>query len=342
MILLISFFVLTLGTVWLRLAERNLIQMKYHTGSLVLDNIQSQVQLEWEGRYILVLGESDRRRLLEIIQTFANNLQLKNIFIVSPERRIITHQRLDQVGQPYDDPDVNAAFSRVSKINHYFSATGSSGLHAEDEVQITGPIFLGDQTVGAVRFTLPMNDVISSMEGTRRILFLYLIFTAVVTIIVGSVMLMRLIIRPLDELERATVRITEGNLDHQVAVLANDEIGQLSDSFNQMTVRLKKSLALIRNIVESMPSMLISVDADGTVTQWNTAATRYTGIEAAQAIGRKLWDLTAVFDKYRQRRDGTEQLGGSAVRNQRAEGDLGVHAPDGKHRDLYLKLQNRL
>jgi len=44
----------------------------------------------------------------------------------------------------------------------------------------------------------------------------------------------------------------------------------------------------MRNIIDSMPSVLIGVDVDGRVTQWNQEAQRVTGISAKDANGQSL------------------------------------------------------
>ncbi|PLX50618.1 MAG: hypothetical protein C0613_03615 [Desulfobulbaceae bacterium] len=54
----------------------------------------------------------------------------------------------------------------------------------------------------------------------------------------------------------------------------------------------------LNNIIESMPSMLVTVDHDSTITQWNSAAYRLSGIPSSQAIGRKIWDVAPFFQKY--------------------------------------------
>ena len=59
----------------------------------------------------------------------------------------------------------------------------------------------------------------------------------------------------------------------------------------------------VNNIIESMPSMLVTLDADSTVTQWNTAACQLTGISSHEAIGRKIYDIAPLFSKYSQQVD---------------------------------------
>lgn len=52
------------------------------------------------------------------------------------------------------------------------------------------------------------------------------------------------------------------------------------------------------NIIESMPSMLVTMDEDWAVTQWNGAASRLTGIASTDAIGRSIHDVFPFLSRY--------------------------------------------
>jgi len=54
----------------------------------------------------------------------------------------------------------------------------------------------------------------------------------------------------------------------------------------------------LNNIIESMPSMLFTLDGDANITQWNSAASRITGITPDSAIGRKIYDIFPFFSRY--------------------------------------------
>ena len=56
----------------------------------------------------------------------------------------------------------------------------------------------------------------------------------------------------------------------------------------QTEVELNRLRNYLSNIIDSMPSVLIGVDGDGVVTQWNSEASRKTGISAESALGRPL------------------------------------------------------
>ena len=66
-------------------------------------------------------------------------------------------------------------------------------------------------------------------------------------------------------------------------------------SRKQAEDEMRRLRNLLGNIVNSMPSVLVGIDASGVVTQWNQQAEAVTGTAAAQALGRNLKDVFAVL-----------------------------------------------
>jgi len=67
-----------------------------------------------------------------------------------------------------------------------------------------------------------------------QVLLLWVIGTAVLVFALGSVMLARRIVRPLEELSQAAQRIAQGDYGQALPTLPPDEIGQLATSFAHM------------------------------------------------------------------------------------------------------------
>ncbi len=88
-----------------------------------------------------------------------------------------------------------------------------------------------------------------------------------------------------NELEERVLERT-ATLDKSNALL-KEEIAQ----HRETTALLRSSEAYIKNILESMPSMLIGLDRDGHVTQWNKRAQEITGISTDNALGKNLWSI---------------------------------------------------
>ena len=58
---------------------------------------------------------------------------------------------------------------------------------------------------------------------------------------------------------------------------------------------LSASEAYIKNILESMPLMLVGVNKDGKISQWNKRAEDISGIKAESVLGKNLWEAYPII-----------------------------------------------
>lgn len=136
-------------------------------------------------------------------------------------------------------------------------------------------------------------------------------------ILLGS-LLSRAIFKPLKILKQGTEIIGGGKLDHRIPLKKKDEFGSLAYSFNGMSERLLQTLAsrdelnreiderkaaeqnlerlhsFLQDVINSMPSMLVAVDEEYHVTQWNEETSRITGVAASQVMGKTLEHALAL------------------------------------------------
>ena len=63
----------------------------------------------------------------------------------------------------------------------------------------------------------------------------------------------------------------------------------------RVTQELKRMRAYLQNIVNSMPSILVGVDLETRVTEWNIGAEQATDLSAAEAIGRGFAEVLPEF-----------------------------------------------
>ena len=79
-----------------------------------------------------------------------------------------------------------------------------------------------------------------------------------------SVLLLRQILRPLDEIARSSERIAAGRYDERVAVPASDELAAVADSFNEMAAALEaveaRRIALIGNVAHELRTPLAGLE----------------------------------------------------------------------------------
>jgi len=71
--------------------------------------------------------------------------------------------------------------------------------------------------------------------------------------------------------------------DHQTHILAS--IVDISERV-QFDQELQRMRSYLKNIIDSMPSVLVGVDIEGRVTEWNQSAEQATGVPTDQAVGQ--------------------------------------------------------
>jgi PAS domain S-box-containing protein len=130
-----------------------------------------------------------------------------------------------------------------------------------------------------------------------------------------ALFLSKLVTQPVAALAEATQEISRGRLDHRVEVRAPDELGDLVRSFNRMAEELESNrkqieassreiraanTALeqrrrhIETIMESIPTGVVSLDADRRVTRVNSAFMRMlhpNGSHETHIVGADLRDV---------------------------------------------------
>ena len=141
--------------------------------------------------------------------------------------------------------------------------------------------------------------------------FNYIITFSIVTLVIiflatwFGLALAKGITDPIQNLAQATNRITQGDLDSQIDIEADDEIGQLVKSFNQMTRDLKKSkhgleeanISLeqrrkyIETILRNVSAGIVSVDKTGMITTVNRAAEKILDIKPEKVLFQNYRDL---------------------------------------------------
>lgn len=105
----------------------------------------------------------------------------------------------------------------------------------------------------------------------------------------------RQITRPILALSEATKNLAGGDLTTDLPVVGDDEIGQLTSSFNTMRVSLQESSAALQDREKNLQAVLtsvidgiITIDDTGTVHSFNAAAERIFGYSANEVVGNNV------------------------------------------------------
>jgi len=140
-------------------------------------------------------------------------------------------------------------------LGHFSDLGRSSVIEYEDE---HGKYIAGASTIGAADVTVVTRISASAAYLTARNLLGNLVKVGLAIIFLaslGGVLVSRRLTRPLELLSQAVRKVAKGNFDVNVDIGSKDEIGQLSNSFNEMAGELnvreqslkKAQLALVQS-----------------------------------------------------------------------------------------------
>ncbi len=96
------------------------------------------------------------------------------------------------------------------------------------------------QMIGTLQIGLSLFKMDSQINGLKRDILL--VTLGVIGLgILFTLILTRVLLRPIEKLAEATERVAKGELAQTVDIRSRDEIGDLARAFNQMTLQLKDS-----------------------------------------------------------------------------------------------------
>jgi two-component system phosphate regulon sensor histidine kinase PhoR len=117
------------------------------------------------------------------------------------------------------------------------------------------------------------------------------VVAAIIAILLAFQML-RMTTEPVKKLTQLSKKMAEGELNQEIQITSQDEVGELTRAFNQMAARLKEMVALITNerdrmatILSNIDDAIFMVDGDSRVTAMNQAAEKIFQTQTNKAMG---------------------------------------------------------
>lgn len=120
-------------------------------------------------------------------------------------------------------------------------------------------------------------EVAAAMESSREIgarvqqQTTYAIASCLVLALLVSALILRAIAGPIARLDAAVRHVTAGHLDHVIPITSSDEVGKLTQAFNEMTASLRTSMAALdgrnrdlRVVLDHVHQGLLTMRRDGT------------------------------------------------------------------------------
>lgn len=173
----------------------------------------------------------------------------------------------------------------------------------------TVPIFFKGSDLGSVTVYVTDLFLVDQLVASIARLVARMGILLILVVVVLGVFINLIVARPLGNLSSVCKKVAHGEFDLEIDVSGNDEIGSLARSFTHMRDAVKEKInslsteirerrrseaellklrSYLSNIIDSMPSILVGVDKNCHVTQWNLEAERVTGVAREDAYTKLL------------------------------------------------------
>ena len=151
--------------------------------------------------------------------------------------------------------------------------------------------------IAFVRVGLPVSEVQAQAAQLRNLVWASAGVVALLALLLTWGLTRRLV-QPVHELTQGAEQIATGNYGQKVYIDRKDELGQLADSFNHMSVQLAAQFAQLdedrqqlRAVLSGMVEGVIAIDADQNILFANDRAGQLLEFASKTAAGRKLWEV---------------------------------------------------
>ena len=203
------------------------------------------------------LGEIDLTYLSDASLQLSSQLNTRIRIVDAHGTVLVDSQGAEGGADLTSDPLVAQAL-----LGQYASQTGADGSETAPAMSVALPVLVEGRLAGVVYLSQPLRDVTAVLHDLRT---RWLLSTAIALALSGVVglLLSGAIVHPLRRLTAAAGAVARGQLDEQVPVRSRDELGRLSQAFNDMTARLQAARQMqtdfVANVSHELRTPLTSI-----------------------------------------------------------------------------------
>ena len=237
--------------------------------------------------------------LQEVVHSFQNYPELRYAMVISPSGQVLAHSDATKVGQFLADPQSLALIKAPPEIR----ILKNDALIADVAV----PVSVNGRPVGWARVALGREDIAGDLRMMvwRHVLF---VVSATLLALLAALLIANRLGSRIGVLVKVAGVVQAGNLATRARIPpGEDEITKLADTFNQMLdalalneERLRTVSLYNRSLIEASLDPLVTISAEGKITDVNRATEAVTGRSRSELIGTDFSDYFTEPDKARE------------------------------------------
>lgn len=212
--------------------------------------------------------------------------------VINKEGEVIFDNEITKLDNHNNRQEIIDAFKNGSGSSVRYSVSLSTSM-----VYVATKI--DDNTV--IRSSVPVSNIRVFTSGTLNYYIAIILLVFVLSLFL-AVKLVKIIVYPINELQKVTSKIENGDLNKRAIIYNYDEIGFLAQTFNniadQLEIRIIDSLDKknkLEAILESMESGVIAIDNNENIILINSYSQKLFDLKEDN-IGKKISDCIIDYD----------------------------------------------
>ena len=277
-----------IGAYFTRQLEQNSIE-NFQSSIQVLPIVSNQLSTQ-----LLKDDKHTDSKLNRIVSDYSNGIGTISEIIVVDNKDIIRAvsniNDKNRIGQRVN----NTLVKQVTSTGR--QATKVVSDHGDYMIQVT-PLNAGNgsaNTVGAIYVRASMQGVFNDL---RNISLMFLV-TSLIAAVMGAILSLvvsHAITKPIEEMQSQALNIADGDYSSQVKIYSNDELGQLGQAFNTLSVRIERSQEeseseqrRLDSVLSHMSDGVLATDRHGNVNVVNQMALSFLNTTEAEIINKPI------------------------------------------------------
>ena len=129
------------------------------------------------------------------------------------------------------------------------------------------------------------------------------VIVAAILFLLVAFLITRMITGPIKRITKAADSIAAGNLDQQIPIMTNDEIGRLARAFNEMSQNLQTTMANIvdersnlATVLANLTDGVVMTNSEESILLVNSAAERLFNFQETNVIGHTLIEVLHDYE----------------------------------------------
>ncbi|MFA5834393.1 MAG: PAS domain S-box protein [Bacteroidota bacterium] len=260
--------------------------------SFLLEKANEETQFQ-----LMILVSSSKEYMLthdliglqEVLETFSENPAISYAMIITPDGHVLSHSDKSKRGLYLKDP-VSLTFLSGPPVTTKLDSS-------ENRIELVAPIFENITQLGWARIASDLSSNQIHVEYVNRTGILY----TILAIIIGTLFafgLSKIILRQLQLLMQGAERFGKHQLNEPIPIVADNEVGVVSVSFNDAMQELEHQSVLIRKseekyrlLSETAKDIIVVYNLKGKISYINAVGLERIGLTELNYQGRDLFEF---------------------------------------------------